>query len=503
MTELEKAQNYINEKKDKVNNRFRPIYHASVPVGWMNDPNGFIYSKGEYHLFYQYYPFETKWGPMHWGHSISKDLVKWYDAPVALAPDSDYDRDLGCFSGTAINIGEQLVLMYTGVVQKKDEPDKQQQCLAYSEDGITFTKYNNNPVISTEQIPEGFNKVDFRDPKVFIRDGIYYCLIGCRKEDDSSDCIGGNVLLYSSNNMHDWSFVGKLFDKTITITGVVECPDIFSIEGKDVLICSPQNLENIDHRYTNSSSSVYFVGSLNLQTGRFEIDNMDEIDNGFDFYAPQALNAPDGRIVMTAWMNMWGRTYPTAADGWVGSTVFPRELDLKGNYLIQKPAREIENYFANTVTVSNIEVTEQTMGIEGIAGNTVMLELDVDLTESNGFIIKLFADEVNEVLLSYDKKSNLLSVDRSKTEIDIELGDTEKTQGNYIRKTKPLTTGDRLKLSILLDVSTIEVFVNDGEKTLSTNVYPAYEKKNEGIFFSSISGKTVIKQITKHDIHVK
>ncbi len=502
MTELEKAQNFINENKEKINNRFRPKYHANVPLGWMNDPNGFVYSKGEYHLFYQFYPYETKWGPMHWGHTISKDLIKWVDAPVAIAPDRDYDRVLGCYSGTAINVGEQLVLMYTGVMKNHDEPEVQQQCLAFSEDGITFTKYENNPVIKQAQLPEGYSKSDFRDPKVFKRDGVYYSLVGCRKVDETGGYYGGNVLLYTSGDLKTWTLIGPIFDRTIATTGVLECPDIFSIDGKDIIICSPQFLEYNDYRYQNTSSSIYIIGKLDLKAGKFDIEHIDEIDNGFDFYAPQALCTPDGRIVMTAWLNMWLRTYPTAVDGWIGSTILPRELSLEGNRLVQKPAREIEKYFANTVKTSNVEVTEDVITIEGISGNVVMLELDVDLKDSEGFIIKVFATDNHGVLLTYDKKSKILSLDRSKTEVNIEINENEKVFGDYVRKTKISTTDDSLSLTVLLDVSTIEVFVNNGEKTLTSNAYTTLDKKNDGIFLGSIGGKSVIKNLIKHDILV-
>lgn len=143
----------------------------------MNDPNGFCFYKGEYHLFYQYHPYDAHWGPMHWGHAVSKDLLHWTHLPAALAPDSDYDQD-GCFSGSAMALPDsRLMLMYTGV-KKEVLPDekvvvKQTQCLACG-DGINFVKYSQNPVLTENDLPEGGSSADFRDPKIFkAADGSY------------------------------------------------------------------------------------------------------------------------------------------------------------------------------------------------------------------------------------------------------------------------------------------------------------------------------------------
>lgn len=160
---VERANDYIQENREKVNPRYRPAFHVAPPVGWMNDPNGFIYYQGEYHLFYQYYPYNSQWGPMHWGHTKSKDLIHWEELPVALAPDEWYDKD-GCFSGSAIEKDGRLYLMYTGHVVENDVVT-QTQCIAVSDDGITFEKLASNPVIGAELLGDEGSIHDCRDPK--------------------------------------------------------------------------------------------------------------------------------------------------------------------------------------------------------------------------------------------------------------------------------------------------------------------------------------------------
>lgn len=203
---LEKARKYEDEQGKQIKAKDRPAFHVSPYVGWMNDPNGFSYYQGEYHLFYQYNPYDTHWDSMHWGHVVSKDLLHWEYLPAALAPDEDYDK-IGCFSGSAIELddGRQL-LMYTAVdhetLEDGSKRDIQTQAVAVG-DGRDYVKYKKNPVLTEKDLPEGASKVDFRDPKIWKgKDGNFYCVIGSRPADGS-----GQILLYRSANGFDWEFV--------------------------------------------------------------------------------------------------------------------------------------------------------------------------------------------------------------------------------------------------------------------------------------------------------
>ena len=169
MYTCQKADEYI--EKNRVDRADKPEFHLTTPVGWLNDPNGFSIYGGKAHLFYQFHPYSTEWGPMHWGHSTSDDFIRWEELPTALAPDSDYDA-FGCFSGTAIENDGKHVLFYTGVVEEKLADGTknviQNQCMAVG-DGISYEKISGNPVVDGKIMPEECSRADFRDPKVWKR----------------------------------------------------------------------------------------------------------------------------------------------------------------------------------------------------------------------------------------------------------------------------------------------------------------------------------------------
>lgn len=260
---LEQADRFIRENKHLLKADYRLNYHLMSEFGWMNDPNGFVQYKDQYHLFYQHFPYESKWGPMHWGHAVSSDLIKWEYFPVALAPDQDYDTD-GCFSGSAIVKDDRLFLMYTGHIisgPDRDQDYYQIQNIAVSEDGVRFDKIDANPVIDQTQIPTGASQKDFRDPKVFLRDGYYYVVLG------SNDTLGnGQILLYRTtqpveiSNLEQWTSVGIIAKSDGTFGDNWECPDLFQLGGHDVLMMSPQRMPAQGDHYRNLHSNMYMLG---------------------------------------------------------------------------------------------------------------------------------------------------------------------------------------------------------------------------------------------------
>jgi len=217
---IRKANQYIDENRERVNQQYRGAFHLLPPIGWMNDPNGFVYFRGEYHLFYQFYPYDSVWGPMHWGHAKSKDLLHWEELPVALAPSESYDKD-GCFSGSAIVKDDKLYLLYTGHVDD-EEKREETQCLAVSTDGITFEKIPTNPVIHAHHIEGIADIADFRDPKVFEYQGSYYAVVASKTPDER-----GQILLFASSNLVDWTFTSVLLEGEKGQGIMWECPDFF------------------------------------------------------------------------------------------------------------------------------------------------------------------------------------------------------------------------------------------------------------------------------------
>ena len=322
---LQNANEYVAQNAAKANEQFRPLYHASAPVGWINDPNGFIHYQGQYHLYCQHHPYDTVWGPMHWGHWTSNDLLRWQWQGDVLAPDAPFDA-LGCFSGTALEQEGKLYLMYTGVSRAADgEGAVQQQCIAESDDGFSLRKWPENPVIRSRDLPEGASSVDFRDPKLFAVPGGYRAVMASRGEK------GGQLLAYDSPDLLHWTFAGKPVEG---VGEMLECPDCFALDGHEVYIACAMGLPMDGLRFPGSQTAVW------LAEGR-----MEALDLGLDFYAPQTALAPDGRRILIAWMHSWDHEAPTHRLGhlWANTMTLPRELSWENGKLLSRPAREVRS----------------------------------------------------------------------------------------------------------------------------------------------------------------
>lgn len=494
MNQLLKAQGFIETHKSEVNSEFRNQFHPMPPYGWMNDPNGFAFFNGKYHLFYQHNPYAPKWGKMYWGHMVSSDLVKWDHMPIALAPDKKYEGLLGCFSGTSMVINTELNVFYTGV-----GISGQHQCRAVSKNGIDFIKYD-KPFIPVSAKPEGSKRFSFRDPKIICRNGVYYCFLGSGYKEGKS--LGGQICTYSSNDLLHWERLDPLIIDTNLRKGIFECPDIANVDGTDIVFASLMYYKRKnDPRFQNLHSSVYFTGRFDEKTGGFikHCHDFDEIDNGPDFYAPQTLTLEDGRVIMIAWANGWKRTIPSAYLGhkWAGCMTIPRELYLKGNILIQKPIRELISFRKNQVLFERIVVTKD-MHLNGIFGKRIEIILDIDMSQGDLFSVKLRSSADCGTVISYDKKSQLITFDRGESGREIKSLHKDEVS-NSKRNFKLYTENNMLKMHILLDTSIIEVFLQDGQKTITSTIYP--KSTAEDIVFNA-NGRIIIKKIEKYDIIV-
>lgn len=426
------------------NDRYRLGYHVSAPAGWINDPNGFCYYKGYYHIFYQYHPYSADWGPMHWGHARSKDLVHWESLPIALAPDTKADED-GCFSGSAIVKDDVLYLIYTGHHYYDDgDPDHfwQNQNLAYSTDGINFTKYENNPIIASA--PED-NTHHFRDPKVWEKDGKYYMILGSQGKDGV-----GRAIIYRSDDLKDWQYLGEIAKANgLTTEGFMwECPDFFELADKDILLLSPQGIEAQGQKYLNLFQTGYFVGNFDYSTNTFEHGGFTELDHGHDFYATQTTLAPDGRRLVFGWMDMWESKFPEKADGWAGALTLLRELELKDDQLYMRPVKEAVQLRTAEISAWNKQVTEKTLLCE----NEHQAEIDLTLTTDQAFELA-FTDQDKQVKLTFDQATHTF------------------TLLNGDARYASIKPNSELKLQIFIDTSSLEIFINDGEAVFTERFY--------------------------------
>ncbi len=411
---LREARKYEETMEAGINGG-RPAFHLSPRVGWMNDPNGFSYCKGAYHLFYQYYPYDSVWGPMHWGHAVSRDLLHWEYLPAALAPDTAYDKD-GCFSGSALELpdGRQL-LMYTGVVKEPRTDggfqDIQTQCIAIG-DGRDYEKYQQNPVLDGGDLPEGGSRNDFRDPKLWMEeDGTYRCVVGnCTGDKD------GRILLYKSEDGIHWDFLSILAENKGRFGRMWECPDFFKLDGKYVLLTSPQDMMPRGFEYHNGNGTICLMGDYDEKTNTFIEEHNQAVDYGIDFYAPQTIAAPDGRRIMIGWMQNWDTCNLRDTERfWFGQMTLPRELSIENGRLIQKPVRELESLRGEEVRYENVVFTD-TIRLDGIRGRKMDMEIMLRPADPENifhkFAVRFAQDETYHTSVSFRPLESVVKVDR-------------------------------------------------------------------------------------------
>lgn len=489
---LWEARKYEETFGKTIKKEERPYFHLSPRTGWMNDPNGFSWYDGKYHMFYQYNPYNSYWGPMHWGHAVSEDMLHWEYLPAALAPDEIYDRD-GCFSGSALTLpdGRQL-LMYTGVVRERQENggynEVQTQCLAVG-DGVDYVKYENNPVLDVKDLPEGASRYDFRDPKMWREeDGTYRCVVANRAADGS-----GQILLFSSADGWAWHYEKALAENRSRFGKMWECPDFFTLDGKAVLIFSPQDMLPSGFEYHNGNGTLCMIGGYDREKEEFTEESDQSIDYGIDFYAPQTILTPDGRRVMIGWMQNWDTCNHrrTHEEPWFGQMSLPRELSVKNGRLYQKPIRELEEMRRNRVAYDKVVVSGM-VRLEGIRGRRIDMELTVCPEEGcdlyRKFAVRFAQNDLYHTSLSFRPGESVLKIDRK-------FSGSRKAVIHQ-RRSKVNHVGGRLKLRIILDRFSAEVFVNDGEQVLTAVLYT--EQEAEGISF--IADGTVNMDVVKYDL---
>lgn len=466
--ELLKVQMMEKKQIHDIPKAERPAYHVSSPTGWINDPNGFSIFQNEYHLFFQYHPFGTAWGPMHWGHCKSKDLVHWEYLPAAMAPDESYDEG-GCYSGSAIEVDGEHVLVYTGVIDRYLEDGfhyyRQVQCMAKG-DGTEYGKYERNPLITGESLPEGSSLEDFRDPKIWKEEDGYYLVVGSRAADGC-----GQILLYRSDNLERWEFVTILDQSRGEYGRMWECPDFFQLGDKQILMVSPQDMRAKGLEFHNGNNSIFIYGQYEKDTQRFTREKITSADYGLDFYAPQTLLTEDGRRIMIAWMQSWDAKIAPADFQWSGMMTVPRELTLKNGRIYQQPVRELEQYRSNPVEYTDHLITETT-ALEGIRGRILDLQIEITRFDFEHFQIRFAKNDDYEMMLGYNAVRQCLTVDRTHSGLERDVVCRRKMEAAPIS----LEDGSEvLKLRLLLDKYSVEVFVNDGEKTMSSIFYTPME----------------------------
>jgi fructan beta-fructosidase len=472
--------------------KYRPQYHFSPEANWMNDPNGLVFFEGEYHLFYQYYPDSTVWGPMHWGHAVSTDLLHWKHFPVALYPDS-----LGyIFSGSAVvdtantsgfgaDGNPPIVAIFTyhdPRLEKIGSIKFQNQGIAYSIDkGRTWTKYSANPVLKNPGIR------DFRDPKMFWNEKI--------KKWNLIMAVNDRVHIYSSPDIKNWTFESEFGKTSGAHGGVWECPDLFplKIEGSDVT--KWVMLVSINPGGPNGGSATqYFTG--NFDGNRFIPDdtNAKWLDWGRDNYAGVTwsdIPAIDGRRLFIGWMSNWEYATVVPTGAWRSANTIPRELSLKNenghNYLTSKPVMEFADLRikSDTLSIKKLSFTgekEISTGKVSLMQSEIFIGFDLSDTRADSLGI-IMENDVNErFIVGYSILKKQFYTDRTKA------GNSDFSKQFTGVSTAPYSAGAVLKLHLLVDASSVELFVDDGSLVMTSLVFPTEKFTTLKLFSKGGSG---------------
>jgi fructan beta-fructosidase len=458
--------------------QYRPQFHFSPPTQWMNDPNGLVYFEGEYHLFYQYYPEGNTWGPMHWGHAVSKDMVHWENLPIALYPDS-----LGyIFSGSAVvdwkntsGLGKEgepaMVAIFTyhnSEGEKAGNIDFQNQGVAYSNDkGRSWTKYKGNPVLLNPGIR------DFRDPKVIWHQGTKRWVMALAVKD--------RIQFYSSPNLLDWSLASDFNPDWAAYGGVWECPDLFPLktpEGNEKWVL----LVSINPGAPNGGSGTqYFVGEFDGKEFKPTQSEIKWLDYGADNYAGVTwsdIPASDGRRLFIGWMSNWlyAQNVPTTA--WRSAMTVPRGLQLQqsGNeyQVVSRPVEELRSLRVNSNSYEDSAIAIPSDNVEiDIEGLTENFELRFSNAEKEEWIVKKTGDSI--------------FFDRSRS------GQTSFHPEFSHLHSMPVSGLTIRNLKIYLDRSSVELFFNNGERVMTELLFP-------NSFYSQMHIQGIKGSVTMHDL---
>jgi fructan beta-fructosidase len=477
--------------------QYRPQFHFSPPQQWMNDPNGMVYADGEYHLFYQYNPYANKWGPMHWGHAVSGDMLHWSNLPIALFPDRHgtifsgsavVDKDNTSGFGSAANPALVAVFTYHDHLRENLSPlGFQSQGIAYSLDkGRTWVKYDKNPVLQNPGVH------DFRDPKV-----LWYAP---RSRWIMSLAVGNHVGFYSSSDLKEWTHESDFGEAVGAHTGVWECPDLIELGVPGEAAAKYVLMVSVGSGAPNGGSGTqYFVGRFDGRTFTPDASAPNTarwVDYGTDDYAGSTWSGttPGGRQLFIGWMSNWDYANLVPTQPWRSAMTVPRTLTLartpRGDELRSMPVAELAALRTSHNTVGRRTVSNS-FDLTAPDSTSGLLDLDV----------KLNTRRANRVDLVFSNAQNQRTVFRiNNAEHRYEVDRTASGAIDFSPKFASVQTAPivgqsaHVAVRALLDRSSIEIFINEGEAVFTTIVFPStpYDKitleSDKGV---GIEGSTV------------
>lgn len=456
--------------------RHRPRFHLMPPSAWLNDPNGPLFWKGRYHLFYQYSPIVSNTGPKYWAHAVSTDLVHWKNLGIALAPTPGGPDKNGCWSGSAVVANGVPTLVYTGGTwsaeteraerEKGLVPERQMVAVAADPNDVNlmkWTKIPENPVLATP--PAEMKVVGWRDPSLWKEGDTWYMVIGSGEIGK-----GGMALLYSSKDLRNWTYLHPLaiakpdpsMDPTRPGSSMWECPDFFFLQGKPVLMVARAN--------------GYLTGTYSDH--RFQQDSSGHVDYGLVAYAQKTMEDDKGRRIWWAWIHEKRSTEAQVAAGWAGVMSLPKILTLQGDGTLGvEPVPELKALRRGKKPISNqrIEPTGPLL-LKQFEGDCAEIEAEIELGDSHqaGLRVRSTADGSEQTLIGYDRDTQELFCDTRSSSTDPETKKVPPFLGGGGLRSGALKIGETelLRLRTYIDASVIETFAN-GKVSLSERVYPA------------------------------
>lgn len=464
----------------------RPQFHFLPPANWMNDPNGLIQWKGRYHLFYQYNPGGAFHGDIHWGHAVSDDLVHWQDQPVALRPTPGGLDEGGCWSGCIVNNEGRPTLFYTAV-------HPQVVCMATGDDELVrWRRSEANPLI--ERPPADIDAGDpwhFRDPYVWKEGETWYLIIGTQVIGK-----GGAILLYRSDDLLSWEYVGPLFagdrrqHEPFWTATMWECPNLLRLDNRDLLIVSFQDLEARKLLYTGYFSGVY-------EDHRFESRAQGVLEYGGYSYAPQVMKDERGRHLLFTWLWEGRSEEAQRAAGWAGVMSLPRVLavDEQGR-LCMTPAPELRLLRDRYVAFRDLQVTPDGPHIlHDVRGDTLEIEVEFAATTATrfGLAFRRSPDGEEETRLLYDVEQEVMWVDRRRSSAGSDAHRAVPDSHRQVERMPVAREDGKLHVQLFLDRSVVEAYVNE-RAVFSTRIYPS-RPDSSGLRLLSEGGATGVSRL--------
>ncbi|MFJ7754652.1 glycoside hydrolase family 32 protein [Peribacillus muralis] len=451
---------------------WRQRYHIQPMYGLLNDPNGFVWFNGRYHLFYQWFPFGAVHGMKHWFHTESSNLVEWENKGVAMKPEYTFESH-GIYSGSGFVHKNSLYLFYTGNKRDEEWNRHSSQCLAIMNSSGKITK-RDEPIIKRQ--PNGYTE-HFRDPKVWQVEDEFYMVVGAQREN-----VTGCILLYQSPDLIAWSLLGEIETNEMDFGYMWECPDYFTLQTHGILLCSPQGLKLAGDSYHNIYHSGVWVGKpLNVENGHFDHGDFQELDAGFDFYAPQTTLSPDGRRLLVGWMGLPEIEYPTDSEGWAHCLTIPRELSIKDGILYQQPVRELKEKRKNEARTT-MNLSDEVRISSELSGDCFEMIGEIEVVSAKRAGLKLRVGKGEKTLLYLNMETQKVVLDRTNAGVAFGQAYGSIRQKHYSK--------NKIRFHIFMDTSSIEVFVNDGEMVFTSRLFP--RKESQGIQFFAEEGTAKI-----------